>query len=135
VVKDVCHYIADKHFYGQQPDNTCMFMRKLVEQEIEDYPSIIDISRRLNFTEVKDVNQVKYIVEEMFSDGVVNKGRIITLLAFGGLVSHLCKKRKLLGSTEIITNIISVFLIESLSWWIIKQGGWVSPFPYTDTLV
>jgi len=131
VVKDVCHYIADKHLYGKPPDDTCMFIRKLVEQEIEDYPSLIDISRRLNFRHLNDINQVKEVVEEMFSDGVVNRGRIITLLAFGGLVSHLCTERKLIHPAEIVTNIISVFLLQRLGDWIIRHGGWVSLFLYT----
>ena len=132
-VKDVCHYIADKHLCEKPPDDTCMFIGKLVEQEIEDYPSLIDISRRLNFRHLKDIKEVKEVVEEMFSDGVVNRGRIITLLAFGGLVSNLCTERKFTDSTEIVTNIISVFLLERLGGWIIRHGGWVSLFLYTHT--
>ena len=100
-------------------------MRSIVDDALGEYPSFEDISKRVKIENDAHIIRVKWVAEEIFADGMVNSGRIITLLVFGGLVARYCKERKILDSTEKIINMISTVLIEKLGLWIVQQGGWV----------
>ena len=66
------------------------------------------------------------IVKNMFSDSVINWGRIAVLFTFSGQVAIHCDKQ---GSPEDADRVISLltdFVNTRLSNWIEKAGGWVS---------
>lgn len=66
------------------------------------------------------------IVKNMFSDNVINWGRIAVLFTFSGQVAIHCQKQ---GSPEDADRVISLltdFVNTRLSNWIENAGGWVS---------
>ena len=125
VVHDVCNYISKPTSCGCAPDQICEKVRILVDEILETYPHIVQMCDGLNVIEVGDTIQVQRVLEEVFSDGVVNWGRVLTAVAFGGILSLQCEERKIEGCLDAIPNHVTVFVVQRLGGWIVENGGWV----------
>ena len=66
------------------------------------------------------------IVGEVFADGCINWGRIVTIYAFAGwILRDQCREES--GSNELIEVIVDTvgdFVADNFSGWIYSQGGW-----------
>ena len=124
IVNNICHNISKSDCHGQPPDHISNAMRQLVDRVIKTHPSISEITERHTVMLGKENPDVKSVAYQMFEDGVINWGRVITLLAFGELLSHHCERRKILGCVEAISNAIAIFIFDKLALWIIDNGGW-----------
>ena len=67
------------------------------------------------------------IAKEVFSDGVINWGRIAVLYAFGARLGKHCCDNDMSEQLDYIPEWIARF-VTGLSDWIEKQGGWVRKF-------
>lgn len=67
------------------------------------------------------------ILKEVFSDGHVNWGRILTVLVFAGALADYClyQKEMILAPRQICET-TSEFIDEHLDSWIRRNGGWQS---------
>lgn len=83
--------------------------------------------RKLEIRKEEDLQAVRDVAACLFSDGVTNWGRVVTLLSFGAFVAkHLksIQQEKCIGS---LAGIITDALLSSSREWLLSQGAWVSP--------
>ena len=63
----------------------------------------------------------------MFEDGVINWGRVVTLLCFAYRMAITVVQRHLADFfSKIVGYLVKFVLLEKIAKWIADQGGWVS---------
>ncbi|KAM6106470.1 induced myeloid leukemia cell differentiation protein Mcl-1 [Pterocles gutturalis] len=80
--------------------------------------------RKLEIQKEEDLQSVCEVAAHVFSDGVTNWGRVVTLISFGAFVAKHLKsinQEKCIGS---LAGIITDALVSSKREWLISQGGW-----------
>lgn len=85
--------------------------------------------RKLEIQQEEDLQSVVEVAAHLFSDGVTNWGRVVTLIAFGAFVAKHLKSIKQEQSISSLAGIITDALVSSKRQWLESQGGWVSPCP------
>lgn len=71
------------------------------------------------------------IMKSMFSDNVINWGRIAVLFTFSGQVAIHCEKHGSLGeNADLVVSLLTDFVNSRLLKWIQNAGGWVSLLSY-----
>ncbi|XP_077176295.1 induced myeloid leukemia cell differentiation protein Mcl-1 [Paroedura picta] len=81
----------------------------------------------LNKLEIKDKDDLKSISEvatHVFSDGVTNWGRILTLIAFGGFVARHLKTINQESNIVPLAEIITDVLVKDKREWLVSHNGW-----------
>ncbi|XP_012607685.2 bcl-2-related protein A1 [Microcebus murinus] len=71
------------------------------------------------------------VMEQEFGDGVVNWGRVVTVFAFGGvLTKRLLRERAALDpdACKQISHLIAEFVVSHTGEWIRQNGGWEHGF-------
>uniref|UniRef100_A0A3Q2CP03 BCL2 associated X, apoptosis regulator a n=1 Tax=Cyprinodon variegatus TaxID=28743 RepID=A0A3Q2CP03_CYPVA len=81
-----------------------------------------------SFTPSKEVF-VK-IVRELFSDGEINWGRVVTVFCFAGMFVLKAHESKICELIKTIISWIIDFFREKVLGWIKEQGGWEGIFSY-----
>ena len=66
------------------------------------------------------------ISENMFSDNVVNWGRIAVLFTFAGHLAKFCQRNELLERPDVVSTWLVEFVNAHLLEWVVEVGGWVS---------
>ena len=67
------------------------------------------------------------VVNELFRDGEINWGRVVSVYAFAGrLAKHLHEEEKTSMAIQDIATICGEFVALDLGSWIEQQGGWDS---------
>nr|XP_026655119.1 induced myeloid leukemia cell differentiation protein Mcl-1 homolog [Zonotrichia albicollis] len=82
--------------------------------------------RKLQIQQEEDLQCVVEVAAQMFSDGVTNWGRVVTLIAFGAFVAKHLKSIQQEQSVSSLAGIITDALVNSKREWLESQGGWVS---------
>uniref|UniRef100_A0A8C6N9K9 Uncharacterized protein n=1 Tax=Melopsittacus undulatus TaxID=13146 RepID=A0A8C6N9K9_MELUD len=80
--------------------------------------------RKLDIQKEEDLQAVRDVAAHLFSDGVTNWGRVVTLISFGAFVAkHLqsIQQERSIGS---LAGIITDALLSSSREWMLSQGGW-----------
>lgn len=85
--------------------------------------------RKLEIRQEEDLQSVVEVAAHVFSDGVTNWGRVVTLISFGAFVAKHLKSIKQEQSISSLAGIITDALVSSKREWLESQGGWVSPCP------
>lgn len=65
-------------------------------------------------------------VQSLFSDGIVNWGRVVALLAFSGSVAAQCIEKEMPFLVSQVVNWTTLYISTNLASWIHDNGGWVS---------
>jgi len=65
-------------------------------------------------------------LHSLFSDGVVNWGRVVALLAFSGSLAAQCVETEMPFLVNQITDWATAYISTNLASWIHDNGGWVS---------
>ena len=84
--------------------------------------------RKLDIKNEDDVKSLSRVMVHVFSDGVTNWGRIVTLISFGAFVAKHFKSINQESCIEPLAESITDVLVRSKRDWIVKQRGWVSLF-------
>lgn len=82
--------------------------------------------RKLEIQQEEDLQSVVEVAAHVFSDGVTNWGRVVTLISFGAFVAKHLKSIKQERSISSLAGIITDALVSSKREWLESQGGWVS---------
>lgn len=82
--------------------------------------------RKLEIKKEEDLQAVGEVAAHLFSDGVTNWGRVVTLISFGAFVARHLKSVKQEKSIGSLARIITDALVSSKREWLVSQGGWVS---------
>ncbi|NXL13549.1 MCL1 protein, partial [Setophaga kirtlandii] len=80
--------------------------------------------RKLQIQQEEDLQCVVEVAAQMFSDGVTNWGRVVTLIAFGAFVAKHLKSIQQEQSISSLAGIITDALVSSKREWLESQGGW-----------
>ncbi|TRZ19954.1 hypothetical protein HGM15179_007103 [Zosterops borbonicus] len=80
--------------------------------------------RKLEIQQEEDLQSVMEVAAHVFSDGVTNWGRVVTLISFGAFVAKHLKSIKQEQSISSLAGIITDALVSSKREWLESQGGW-----------
>ncbi|NXH15822.1 MCL1 protein, partial [Bucco capensis] len=79
---------------------------------------------KLQIQKEEDLEAVCEVAAHMFSDGVTNWGRVVTLISFGAFVAKQLKSRGQEQCVRALAAILTDALISSRHEWLTSQGGW-----------
>lgn len=82
--------------------------------------------RKLDIKNEDDVKSLSRVMVHVFSDGVTNWGRIVTLISFGAFVAKHLKSINQESCIEPLAESITDVLVRTKRDWLVKQRGWVS---------
>lgn len=88
--------------------------------------SLAGMLRKLEIQKEEDLQSVCEVTAHMFSDGVTNWGRVVTLISFGAFVAKHLKSINQEKCISSLAGIITDALVSSKREWLMSQGGWVS---------
>lgn len=80
--------------------------------------------RKLEIKGEDDVKALAQVMVHVFSDGVTNWGRIVTLISFGAFVAKHLKSINQEGCIGTLAEILTDVLIRTKRDWLVKQRGW-----------
>lgn len=98
---------------------------KQVGDDLERNRSLNELIGQIKVTPQTAFDTFANVAKQIFSDGVYNWGRVVTLLYFGfKLASSVASQVPLL---KLVVDWVVRFVKEKLVNWIAEHGGWVSP--------
>ncbi|KAJ7985543.1 hypothetical protein DPEC_G00353170 [Dallia pectoralis] len=71
-----------------------------------------------------DLSVITSVAKSLFSDGITNWGRIVSLVAFGAVVSQQLKERGKGNCIELVGQEISAYLLTAQRDWLVKNKSW-----------
>ncbi|XP_010614715.1 induced myeloid leukemia cell differentiation protein Mcl-1 [Fukomys damarensis] len=80
--------------------------------------------RKLDIKNEDDVKSLSRVMVHVFSDGVTNWGRIVTLISFGAFVAKHLKSINQESCIEPLAESITEVLVQTKRDWLVKQRGW-----------
>ncbi|KFV44327.1 Induced myeloid leukemia cell differentiation protein Mcl-1, partial [Gavia stellata] len=80
--------------------------------------------RKLEIQKEEDLQSVCEVATHVFSDGVTNWGRVVTLISFGAFVAKHLKSINQEKCISSLAGIITDALVSSKREWLMSQGGW-----------
>ncbi|XP_069734891.1 induced myeloid leukemia cell differentiation protein Mcl-1 isoform X2 [Phaenicophaeus curvirostris] len=80
--------------------------------------------RKLEIQKEEDLQSVCEVSAHVFSDGVTNWGRVVTLISFGAFVAKHLKSINQEKCISSLARIITDALVSSKREWLMSQGGW-----------
>jgi hypothetical protein len=114
-------------------------MRRCVEEMLIKHEYLFNgMVNKLHITSDNVALTFHNVVNELFRDGAVNWGRVVSVYAFAGrLAKHLAMQKDSCSSDVIhtVSEICGSLVAHELKDWIEKQGGWASfeaYFPEAD---
>ena len=83
--------------------------------------------RTISCADVKDIGKLVGVVAiDLFEDGIINWGRVTSLLAFGAVVCQHLKDRGMDNCAELVGEAIAVYLVTNQKTWLVENNSWVS---------
>jgi hypothetical protein len=122
LVKDLISYKLQSNL---PPVNaTARTLRKLSDDiEVQNPDLLEQLCSKLNFSKETGYSSFRDISKQVFSDGIINWGRIVVLFAFGAKLGKYCNENNMRDQVENITMWTARFVTELD--WIESHGGWV----------
>ncbi|XP_074836657.1 induced myeloid leukemia cell differentiation protein Mcl-1 isoform X2 [Carettochelys insculpta] len=80
--------------------------------------------RKLDIKNEEDLKSVSAVATHVFSDGITNWGRIVTLISFGAFVAKHLKSINQENCINKLAGIITDVLVTDKRDWLINQRGW-----------
>ncbi|XP_007949130.1 induced myeloid leukemia cell differentiation protein Mcl-1 [Orycteropus afer afer] len=80
--------------------------------------------RKLDIKNEDDVKSLSRVMVHVFSDGITNWGRIVTLISFGAFVAKHLKSINQESCIEPLAESITDVLVRTKRDWLVKQRGW-----------
>ncbi|XP_051632380.1 LOW QUALITY PROTEIN: induced myeloid leukemia cell differentiation protein Mcl-1 homolog [Manacus candei] len=80
--------------------------------------------RKLELRQEQDLQAVVEVANHVFSDGVTNWGRVVTLVAFGAFVARQLRGPQRDRGMSSLARILTDALVSSRREWLLSQGGW-----------
>ncbi|XP_004461657.1 induced myeloid leukemia cell differentiation protein Mcl-1 [Dasypus novemcinctus] len=80
--------------------------------------------RKLDIKNEDDVKSLSRVMVHVFSDGITNWGRIVTLISFGAFVAKHLKSINQESCIEPLAESITDILVRTKRDWLVKQRGW-----------
>ena len=114
--------------YGGLSSGLKDMVRCIVEMGRSNRDSFEEMCDQLELSTSNVYMSVHRVLSSIFDDGIVNWGRTVALLAFGGHLANFCSRNRLGEVVDSIAPWIAVFISSfmNLKGWVLEHGGWVS---------
>lgn len=131
LAQDYLQYVLQESHLGPAQTRVAHVLRtiafSLQDQTEEALRPLLD---KIDITSVAVAKRIfNGVMDEKFSDGNTNWGRIMTIFTFGGLLTKKLQEHGVQLTTEEkeeISYFITEYIINNKSEWIDANGGWVS---------
>nr|XP_060614053.1 induced myeloid leukemia cell differentiation protein Mcl-1 [Anolis sagrei ordinatus] len=80
--------------------------------------------RKLEIKKEEDLTSVSEVATEVFRDGIINWGRIVTLISFGAFVAKHLKSINQENAINTLIEIITDVLVTDKRDWLLKHNAW-----------
>uniref|UniRef100_R4GAJ0 Bcl-2 Bcl-2 homology region 1-3 domain-containing protein n=1 Tax=Anolis carolinensis TaxID=28377 RepID=R4GAJ0_ANOCA len=80
--------------------------------------------RKLEIKKEEDLASVAEVTTEVFRDGIINWGRIVTLISFGAFVAKHLKSINQENAINTLIEIITDVLVTDKREWLLKHNAW-----------
>uniref|UniRef100_A0A8C8RUG9 MCL1 apoptosis regulator, BCL2 family member n=1 Tax=Pelusios castaneus TaxID=367368 RepID=A0A8C8RUG9_9SAUR len=80
--------------------------------------------RKLDIKNEEDLKSVSAVATHVFSDGITNWGRIVTLISFGAFVAKHLRSINQENCINTLAGIITDVLVTDKREWLVNQRGW-----------
>ncbi|XP_069806229.1 induced myeloid leukemia cell differentiation protein Mcl-1 [Dendropsophus ebraccatus] len=80
--------------------------------------------QRLSIQHPEDIQKLSEVPSMVFSDGITNWGRIVTLISFGAFVAKHLKSLHMENSIGTLADSFTDYLMTHKRQWIIEHNGW-----------
>lgn len=80
--------------------------------------------RKMHIQKEADLAAMSEVATEVFRDGVINWGRIVTLISFGAFVAKHLKSTNQEGSVDALAEIITDVLATEKREWLVSHDAW-----------
>ncbi|KAJ7307237.1 hypothetical protein JRQ81_009232 [Phrynocephalus forsythii] len=80
--------------------------------------------RKMEIKKEEDLKTMSEVATEVFRDGIINWGRIVTLISFGAFVAKHLKSINLESSINTLTEIITDVLVTDKREWLVSHNAW-----------
>ncbi|XP_048381720.1 induced myeloid leukemia cell differentiation protein Mcl-1-like [Stegostoma tigrinum] len=100
-------------------------LRRIGDRLIEKHGTAFrGMINRLNISEKRDLDTISRVATEMFSDGEVNWGRVVSFIAFGAVMGDHLKKIQREDCIDEVAVRISQYLTQHKRGWLETHNGW-----------
>lgn len=82
--------------------------------------------QRLSIEHPEDIQKLSEVPSMVFSDGITNWGRIVTLISFGAFVAKHLKSIHMENCIGTLADSFTDYLLTQQRQWILDHHGWVS---------
>lgn len=101
-------------------------MKREVNAVLDKYKYLYaGILNNLSLIALKDFAFIETTLENLFKDGIMNWGRIISLLSFGAVIATYFKKNNRENQIEPLGQIISKYLLTYQQEWLFNNNDWI----------
>lgn len=77
--------------------------------------------------DISDIGvNISAVAKNLFEDGTTNWGRIVSLVAFGVVVSRYLKEKSRENCVELVAEEIATYLLTDQKEWLVENACWVS---------
>nr|XP_020653960.1 induced myeloid leukemia cell differentiation protein Mcl-1 [Pogona vitticeps] len=80
--------------------------------------------RKMEIKKEEDLKTMSEVATEVFRDGIINWGRIVTLISFGAFVAKHLKSINQESSINTLTEIITDVLVTEKREWLVSHNAW-----------
>ncbi|XP_046856942.1 bcl-2-related protein A1-like isoform X2 [Xenia sp. Carnegie-2017] len=109
---------------NRNPSQVAKRVKELVLQILLKHEIFDSLCANANFSSTTMQSDFMAVSENIFNDGHINWGRIISLLAFGVKVSQYFRARRIENIDDVVVELTTHFLVKELGPWIRVNGGW-----------
>uniref|UniRef100_A0A671VL99 MCL1 apoptosis regulator, BCL2 family member b n=2 Tax=Sparus aurata TaxID=8175 RepID=A0A671VL99_SPAAU len=100
-------------------------MMRVVEGVLEKHRYAYNgMVKKLTLDEREDASFVSSVAKSLFADGTTNWGRVVSLMAFGAVVSQYLKEKGRGHCVEQVGQEISTYLLTEQRDWLVKNNSW-----------
>ncbi|XP_038643100.1 induced myeloid leukemia cell differentiation protein Mcl-1 homolog [Scyliorhinus canicula] len=104
---------------------TAETLQRIGDRLIEKHgPAFTGMVNRLNVSQKEDLDTIQRVATEMFSDGEVNWGRVVSFIAFGAVMGNHLKKIQREDCIEEVAVKVTKYLTQQKREWLETQNGW-----------
>ncbi|XP_078390189.1 induced myeloid leukemia cell differentiation protein Mcl-1 homolog [Cetorhinus maximus] len=119
---------AGTGWFGCSPDHdrrAAETLERIAERLIEKHgTAFTGMINRLEISQRSDLETIQRVANEMFGDGEVNWGRVVSFIAFGAVMGSHLKKIQREDCIDDVAMQIAQYLAEQKREWLEAHNGW-----------
>ncbi|CAH1795762.1 unnamed protein product, partial [Owenia fusiformis] len=124
LAQDIVSYVAQRK-ETKAPDRHCQTLRRTVDQLSQKHDIVFKaMVKKLDISQENGYKTFVNVADEIFEDGQVNWGRVVTVYTFGARIAKHCTENDMTEFTPKISEFMGRYVAVRLGKWINENGGW-----------